>query len=144
LSANGFASSLDGSPIAGGTFTLSADISAGGILNSGTIAITGTSGIYNSGTLISGSLTEVGFGANEVLEFLFDPTGGDLFAAYTGRRGGIILSASGYNGDEFNSNFASAPFNAFSDTAPVPVPAALWLFGSGLLGLMGLAKRAKT
>ena len=27
--------------------------------------------------------------------------------------------------------------------APVPVPAAVWLFGSGLLGLVGLARRKK-
>jgi hypothetical protein len=28
-------------------------------------------------------------------------------------------------------------------TAPVPVPAAVWLFGSGLLGLIGVARRRK-
>jgi hypothetical protein len=27
---------------------------------------------------------------------------------------------------------------------PVPVPAALWLFGSGLLGLIGISRRKKT
>ena len=32
---------------------------------------------------------------------------------------------------------------AFSFTAPVPVPAAVWLFGSGLLGLVGVARRKK-
>lgn len=29
------------------------------------------------------------------------------------------------------------------DLAPVPVPAAVWLFGSGLLGLVGVARRKK-
>ena len=29
------------------------------------------------------------------------------------------------------------------DLAPVPVPAAVWLFGSGLLGLVGVARRRK-
>ena len=29
-------------------------------------------------------------------------------------------------------------------TSPIPVPAALWLFGSGLLGLVGVARRKKT
>ncbi len=29
------------------------------------------------------------------------------------------------------------------NTSPVPLPAAAWLFGSGLLGLMGVARRKK-
>jgi len=32
---------------------------------------------------------------------------------------------------------------AFVSVAPVPVPAAMWLFGSGLLGLVGIARRKK-
>ncbi len=34
-------------------------------------------------------------------------------------------------------------FDNFSVAAPVPVPAAAWLFGSGLLGLIGFSKRKK-
>ena len=35
-------------------------------------------------------------------------------------------------------------FNAnFDFTAPVPVPAAVWLFGSGLVGLVGVARRRR-
>ena len=35
-------------------------------------------------------------------------------------------------------------FNAnFDMSAPVPVPAAVWLFGSGLVGLVGVARRRK-
>lgn len=33
--------------------------------------------------------------------------------------------------------------NAFAGLAPVPIPAAVWLFGSGLLGLIGVAGRKK-
>jgi len=29
------------------------------------------------------------------------------------------------------------------DFNPVPVPAAVWLFGSGLIGLVGVARRKK-
>ena len=38
---------------------------------------------------------------------------------------------------------SSANFN-FVAPAAVPVPAAVWLFGSGLLGLVGVARRKKT
>jgi hypothetical protein len=30
-----------------------------------------------------------------------------------------------------------------SEASPVPVPAAAWLFGSGLIGLVGVARRKK-
>ena len=34
-------------------------------------------------------------------------------------------------------------FSGFVEQTPVPVPAAVWLFGSGLLGLVGIARRKK-
>lgn len=33
------------------------------------------------------------------------------------------------------------PFNATSTLQPVPIPPAVWLFGSGLLGMVGIARR---
>jgi hypothetical protein len=42
-------------------------------------------------------------------------------------------------------NFATGYWDANSFTmTPVPVPAAVWLFGSGLLGLVGIARARKT
>ena len=40
------------------------------------------------------------------------------------------------------SQFAGGEIRGF--LAPVPIPAAAWLFGSGLLGLIGVARRKKT
>jgi hypothetical protein len=49
---------------------------------------------------------------------------------------GILITFSLTDGDSvaFTSNFDVQP-------APVPVPAAVWLFGSGLLGLFGVSRR---
>jgi len=40
-------------------------------------------------------------------------------------------------------DFADTGSESFVNTSPVPVPAAVWLFCSGLIGLLGLAKRRK-
>ena len=45
-------------------------------------------------------------------------------------------------------SFAGTPYSevwsvTFTETAVIPVPAAVWLFGSGLLGLVGVARRRK-
>ena len=42
----------------------------------------------------------------------------------------------------FNANFDISSIT-ITDITPVPVPAAAWLFGSGLLGLVGVARRRK-
>lgn len=49
---------------------------------------------------------------------------------------GVLITFSLTAGDSvsFTSNF---------DVAPVPVPAAVWLFGSGLLGLFGVSRRKR-
>ncbi len=45
------------------------------------------------------------------------------------------------NLDELVSLFAWAVRSG--DVSAVPVPAAVWLFGSGLIGLLGIAKRKR-
>lgn len=49
---------------------------------------------------------------------------------------GVLLSFQLTAGD-------TATFNTLFEVNPVPVPAAVWLFGSGLLGLVGMARRKK-
>ena len=157
LSASGFALELDddGSvppePIAGGTFDLTATIDNAGNLVNGTIAIGGTVASlgFNSGTLLTGTLTAFGFPSvgGDPFEFLFDVTGGDAAALYGAGSvpAGVILSGTGFGGD-FGSDFdnlSTSPGTgiAVANVGTVPIPAALWLFASGLLGLIGLARR---
>ncbi len=56
---------------------------------------------------------------------------------------GIPMAAGGpFAG--FNANF-NASMGGIADVSdiPIPVPAAVWLFGSGLIGLVGIARRKK-
>ena len=151
LNASGFAISLDddgvglSEPIAGGTFDLTAMIDASGTLSGGTISILGTVGGAVSGTLLTGTLTDIGFNdaGGDPLEFLFSVTGGDLAGLYGGT-GGIILTGTGFT--SWVTSFQNAPFSGMSDTfavSPVPVPAAVWLFGSALLGLAGFGRHSR-
>lgn len=150
LTASGFAFELDddgsvpAEAISNGTFDLSATIDEFGTMTSGSLTIGGTVASlgFNSGTLLTGTLTAFGFrdSGGDPLEFLFDVTGGDAAGLYGGGSipGGIILSDTGFTGS-FASNFNSS--TGVADVAPVPLPAAVWLFGSGLLGLVGLSRR---
>lgn len=48
-----------------------------------------------------------------------------------------------YSGDVFVGEFESSPFRGHFLVQTVPVPASAWLFGSGLLGLIGITKKAR-
>ena len=106
----------------------------------------GTVGAANSGTLLTGTLTDIGFkdaGGGDPLEFLFSVTGGDLAGLYGGT-GGIILTGTGFT--DWANYGGNTPFSGMSDTfavSPIPVPAAVWLFGSALLGLAGFGRHSR-
>lgn len=57
------------------------------------------------------------------------------------------LIASSNIGDAWGSSFSGIQYteemNITLTASPIPVPAAAWLFGSGLLGLVGVARRRK-
>ncbi|MCW9014220.1 MAG: VPLPA-CTERM sorting domain-containing protein [Gammaproteobacteria bacterium] len=78
--------------------------------------------------------------------YLYQPEGQHGFRANTNRASAIQV-------DLFDSNLTqlsllhggtTAPISfTMSATTVVPVPAAAWLFGSGLIGLIGVARRKK-
>jgi hypothetical protein len=161
FSANGVAISLDDdgsgpvSVITNGTLAINATINGSGALSGGSISIGGTipSLGYNSGTLLTGSLSQVGFpttgsgGTFDPLEFLFSATGGDLASLYDPTASnGVILSFSGYPGswaNDFSNITAGQPAPGVADVF-APVPGAVWLLGSGLAVLLGFGRGRRT
>lgn len=74
------------------------------------------------------------------LMFSIGGLGGDTIASYAASNvGGEFFAAHVAGFTEF-CDITSAHF-AGSATTPVPLPSAVWLLGSGLLGLMGFARR---
>ena len=92
-----------------------------------------------TGTDSSGIATpgfQLGSGANRV-------TGG--FAVLTSYGLGSWMDVATYQNGGINPAYA-LPLYALSapaEVSAVPIPPALWLFGSGLLGLVGMARRKK-
>jgi hypothetical protein len=82
---------------------------------------------------------------NELSSLLFTPFG-DIYSCRVGAAGNPIRSAvvsSTPPGLESVIGSAHGDF-IFAAAQPVPVPAGLWLFSSGLLGLIGISRRKKT
>lgn len=133
-----------------GEFNLSAAISADGALENGKISVMGRipSLDYYSGIILSGEL--VSFDMQEVnespLTFMFEVTGGDAAELYGDRPMGIVIAGSGFAGD-FEENFNNllgedaTLGSASAAIAPTPIPAAVWLFGTGLLGIAAFVRR---
>ena len=98
--------------------------------------------INNSGTIIERSYAEMladYAGPTDLLSLLPTNSGWDSLTPVAMNSSGQIVGY-GQLTDNPGSPGALYPFLM----APVPLPAAFWLFGSGLLGLAGMARRKKT
>lgn len=95
------------------------------------------------GTVIANSSAHNSYAMTNLSEI--DVTGDAAFGN-TIAWGGIVdlRDANGAAITDFSALSADTGFNyANAYVAPVPVPAAAWLFGSGLLGLIGLGRRKR-
>lgn len=83
----------------------------------------------------------LGDGLNGSIEGIGVESGGYLYMTGQGPSGmdGGVISY-----DEFSSSTSTDELVQVSLSTVVPVPAAVWLFGSGLLGLAGMARCKKT
>ena len=118
------------------------------ILSGGTGVVSFGSGSGNSMTLTVGSYTftaaddvnhPIGYPELSLNGGTFD---GLNLAIEFGSFGTFDSLDFWFDGFDDGGNQVSGTWTGFQMT-PVPVPAAVWLFGSGLLGLVGLARRKK-
>jgi hypothetical protein len=129
-------------------YLLEAQIDNGGNLLYGSFTVEGIIddlGINSQTTLLAGSITAFGYqdsGLVDIFDFQVSGLSGEL-AAHFG--GSLYVLITGYMSTSFSGSFAS-DFSTNStvfanNMAIVPVPAAVWLLGSGLLGLVAVARR---
>ncbi|MCW9003661.1 MAG: VPLPA-CTERM sorting domain-containing protein [Gammaproteobacteria bacterium] len=111
------------------------------------------SGIFDDSVLSAG-MHDVFFGSGNVLSIDVNGTiftHADDAAASLSFTDGVLTDFDFMVAGSFNSNFTQfddfglmfGEWNAVVATSPVPVPAAAWLFGSGLIALVGFVRRKK-
>jgi len=98
-----------------------------------------------SGVLLTGEITGFGFqdsgGTTDFYDFTFTLTGGQLASLYSPTLGVSLTSEQSDFAGDFTADFGGEAKGTLG--AVIPIPAAVWLFGSGLLGLIGIARRKK-
>ncbi|HED33210.1 MAG TPA: hypothetical protein ENJ08_03190 [Gammaproteobacteria bacterium] len=84
----------------------------------------------------SGTFDSLSFSGSQPVSIL------GLYNTYSGTFDGTNLNIAGVFYDPYYDGY-TYNYNISASVSSVPVPAAVWLFGSGLLGLLGIAKRKK-
>lgn len=135
---------VQGTTASDGTYTVDAllnfDTFANTISIVGDIASLGISG----DTLLSGSFTTSSYSVFPGPTEVFDATGPDTkSSALLGALGIPSNTQFGFFGFSIESAQGSVVSTDIINTSVIPVPAAIWLFGSGLLGLAGIARTKK-
>jgi hypothetical protein len=99
-----------------------------------------TAGLYKSFT--TGTSTNLNKGATPA----YSQTGSALADAGAGMWTGTLVSVGniGSTWGAFNKQQYTELWDIKITASAVPVPAAVWMFGSGLLGLVGVARRRKS
>jgi hypothetical protein len=107
--------------------------------------------VIHDGLLLTGEITDFGWTNTinmytcyyQIFDFTFDVTGGILADIFGSHGGAIALSEkSGFGSEGWNEDFAGKFVKV--DNFPVPLPAAVWLLGSGLVGLAGLRRKQRS
>jgi len=78
--------------------------------------------------------------SGNTLDLIFDEAGTGQFGSVSGLLFLVDSSSNGFSGTPNNGSLTSN-FDIDVTTAPVPVPAAIWLMGSGLVGLFGFSRK---
>ena len=134
LFANGWALGGPSYPDSSTSHLYTVDLATGTATNIGPSGVTLGRSLKYSGLAFSDDGTLLSLGS-------LDAASGALYSVNTANGTATSLSGTGLPYGTGPIHFGVDGGLAFAPTAPVPVPAAVWLFGSGLLGLIGVARR---
>ena len=136
LFANGWALGGPSYPDSSTSHLYTVDLATGSATNIGPSGVTLGRSLKYSGLAFSDDGTLLSLGS-------LDAASGALYSVNTTTGAATSLSGTGLPYGTGPIHFGVDGGLAFVPAATVPVPAAVWLFGSGLLGLIGMARRKK-
>jgi len=134
---------VEGAPTGNGTYTVDALLNFNTALN--TISIFGTVNplVVNATELLTGSFDSFSYetvGGNEVFSASGPDTKSCALLCELGIPSDTAFNFFGFSIESANGSVVSTDF---VNTAVVPVPAAAWLFASGVIGLLGVVRRKR-
>jgi hypothetical protein len=141
--------------IGGGTWSVASTNTFSGLLWTAHGGTTFGPGTYTFDTIEGAAITGLVVGAGQVgghVLFNWGATADIDVVNVWDVASGVYTSTDGVAGNPANPDgilgygMVDGPFPGFSanfDFTAVPVPAAVWLFGSGLVGLVGVARRRR-
>ena len=97
-----------------------------------------TSGIHEWGVLASGSENRQAFSGTGSGRAVFD------LSVYDGQANLALSIGLGVQGQTTLGQEGYFIDNIMVETSPVPLPASIWLFGTGIVALIGIARRKQT
>ena len=141
-----------------GTFSYADSLISTGVIDENAIATLMIEGFQNGSSIGTWNLTD---SSSTVFNFNFDTDSQSFIVGgknatttgqawnYQGASGlgfasGDINQLFSLNGDLVNDSIIPTGTALIATPSIVPVPAAMWLFGTGLLGLIGIARHKKT
>jgi len=119
------------------------NVSNGGV-NDGVFWQVGSSATLGTGTVFAGNiLADQSITLNTTAKILCGRAVA-LHGAVTMDTNTISDDCNAFNGGITRTDYGSSGFANSNGVAPVPVPPAFWLFGSGLIGLIGISRRGSS
>jgi hypothetical protein len=103
--------------------------------------------LYGEGTILGNGIASNGYNpfSNVQDDIYWSGTESEEWEAYNRFVAFVYILPEGFQSstDKYNSLYAWAVHDGDVGAAVVPIPAAAWLFGSGLICLMGFSRRTK-
>lgn len=106
---------------------------------------------YNTydGLLVAGDVTNFGFqdlgwGNYAIFDYTFDVNNNSILNNFFGPKGGDVAFVEQDNNWDGTWDGGHSGLKVKHDTAPIPIPSTVWIFGAGVILLLGIRRKVRS